>query len=1815
MSAALTRTALELWFHHELSTVSQRRLKAEHDDLSVVATVVPRAEALRLRSRFSAALFDAGLGAPDMERLATDNDTATRFARVLDGVLAETPGYQAIDLGSVSRRPGGLNEAVRQISALSRQGCRLVSPFDPRWADTHAMQEAGSQLRYTHGTKIADPRDRDGEITVWATPDGAARGDERRKEPVELLDREDRMGLSAMRPYLTESDMSVARRVLMADGLQNRRPDAIRRTVALLRELRATGEEFELTPERSGQLSARLVQRNLMVRLAEPADAVGRGSDEPFVGRVYGDGLVWRFSTTEKSSSSSKATIHVPSSAETVLPLRFALGRDLGVPIKGGHADAKGNTMIKLGDDLYLRSGTPNTSASRRLPARFDSPDRAWEFLDETILSARWNFEAELDVEGLIAARVIHGDDPDSEFEAASWSRDPAIAELQRPLIAALAAGGDPDAVRLMAANTVDEVIGHTAPIDTGDDSRWFNPDLAARWASGEESPLSTLRKLSAAMRAIPELPPERVRGLLLGDERRIASFCDDLLRYDAASARSARALPEGSVQRAALETVEQTRAEQGLLSVEAEIDTNGVIHWSAQRADGRGGLHSGYVTGRLGQVFELDQHGALSTRFAGGANHLVVPGYRAVVLPQDAEAGEQTIEERTRLLGYREEMLSRIRQQLASDVVGPNDRLLGATTNLNEVYRTQFEVRYPLDHLERAEIDGSRELAEAVLRTQAGRVRYPEWISDTMYQSWALSNGKGAWLADAVGWTELEATGFRNRTILSAESDGVFDPMMTTDSAPGVTRFLVEGATVAADGRILPGDAAARAAVAYLPGMETCAHDAFDRQRMTLMNLLTASRVTRPVMVAQVPLAGWTMEDGMVVSAEFAAAQRILDQDGTLRALQVGDKISDLHGNKGVVSLVVDRWRPVDGTDPLLDEATELFADNQQLDVVMSPFGSLSRFNGGIPREAVGSAVVLRGAAGMPLESGAEMGALRMIVTNKSVTAGTRVYAEADDLDELAPDEDAQLDVAPPPASKAVGPQGRRVSGQLAWALQAQGCDAVMGELYRRNGTAVDDLREYAGLVGLGVDELGQLQARRPDVTLRRIIDIEPVLDSKGALQRRRTRQAFVEDIAVGGGDLLLPFTLDLPGEPGRAPRTLEVGPEQGTWRLPVLSAHLRKPVPGATNKGHEYSGIYERIFMAAAEYKVLMASGDATPPASQARARLQVAMAQRELNALTSKVIGREFEGRHNIFRDSLMAARQQRSATAVWTADPRLDLDEVGVSSAIASRLGVQDGSYLLTWRDPVLRSSGVRYLRVRVDDCIHGVSINPLATRSFDGDFDGDSVGLVALPQPEPGEPTEGGQFRAHREAMSRLSVEANLVDRGVLEEHAALGYGVRPLAIHTGSDVATAGVDLTRFVAQANDIDADLIDSQNARQRQAVLRQGRELVQKMSDAVRESMAGMSRRYGLRYSSLGGHLDSIRRTCIETGAKGSEQALADYSRYVGFDAATQTDHGRAVPEGGVRRAAQGVNVALVVKKAVGIPGRISQRGVTALRDADLEAALELTYPCTQSQMQCKHDPASALQKYGVMQTTARDLWRGYLMDPGNGFRVATNEKGVPIAASRDQWVDQALALYQAKNGLNIPDIDPQLIERVADALVSEDGYMVNAETLSEFVDENDPRQQPASSRARSGALDRLSYQPSFEALLAECNAGSKLFDGRQITFAPTAVRRNLQRAQQLADQDALFEGIEDAPGPNDRKAAASNPGRRQGVTIVGRASWMPPAVERIGRPDVLTLDDPDYRPKGGSRRPHRATAGTVLLADAPSSLSADCDGPDL
>ncbi|MCQ7044001.1 hypothetical protein MRO49_24880, partial [Escherichia coli] len=82
--------------------------------------------------------------------------------------------------------------------------------------------------------------------------------------------------------------------------------------------------------------------------------------------------------------------------------------------------------------------------------------------------------------------------------------------------------------------------------------------------------------------------------------------------------------------------------------------------------------------------------------------------------------------------------------------------------------------------------------------------------------------------------------------------------------------------------------------------------------------------------------------------------------------------------------------------------------------------------------------------------------------------------------------------------------------------------------------------------------------------------------------------------------------------------------------------------------------------------------------------------------------------------------------------------------------------------------------------------------------------------------------------------------------------------------------------------------------------------------------------------------------------------------------------------------------------------------------------------------------------------MLLSTVRELWKGRLMEraagkdgDGSGWRVVTDGNGVPVQATPEQWKETFLEMYRSKDGLNIPSVNPEHVEIVAQALTGPDG----------------------------------------------------------------------------------------------------------------------------------------------------------------------------
>jgi hypothetical protein len=1689
----------------------------------------------------------------------------------------------------------GLSSAAGPGSAGSRLP---ISPYDPRWAVRSTVKQAGSQLlnipdniieETAKGqvSELASIRSR--ELVLFGTDkDGKA------VEAGPAMTVDDVSGMTELMGKMSAQEYKDVRQWLVDGGINEQgrmdysrfmSAEALSRSVAILNELGEQGTPYKVLRDRKqGQIRAQIEGTKISVRLTDTRD------QEHFVGRVYDDGVVTRYTTNQKIPGSDKTMNYTPTAQESVDLLRIAQGRPVeradgkgAVGAVGAHSEmiwnkaagknlptdiqesyySSGSAMFVVGD--LVDGGTGELAGSQVLIRRdasqrsatskfFADAEAAETYLKGAVDSARDNLTASLGVEDLISALDEHREDAEAGTWFPEFDGDPEIAAIQRSYwdvlrgaqAALLRPGATEDAyleklsaigelgqdevsglsdhdllvgdlayvgtaeqkVREHSADTLDALVGSYELHEVRDaEGQWqskrFDPVRLAKYMTSEYGTWRNNDDIVGALRAA-DLPADD----LMGDSFYANTIRDRLIRFNEATAQQISQIEDPFVQRMA-ETVRGTIERSGATVRDLTVDANGIVQWSADRRKGLKG-DTETVTGQIGQIFSRGEHGEIVTKFAGGDNYLFVPGYEAGISVQ--KPGEtKTVEERTKLRGYEQIMADAIQYKVASDLLGQRTQV-GEPTSLNAVYRRLYDVRHEVDFIERSAEEGlSTEWRDAILATEGRRVRYPNTVRDgsTINAEYQADNGRGVSALDPANDNSLDPwilTGNRNMAIMTEEGNGFFDPVVTSGSInQGVTRYLVEGAKVSPEGIITPGNTEDRTPLMKHPDTAAMRFNPFDRQQMTASNLMQAAAVTAPVKTAMMTFGGWTADDPMVVSKRFAQQHRIRGVEGTMRDLVVGDKLSDLHGNKGVISLVVDPdMNPFEAQIQDLSEAVEWFKQNPELDVVMSPFSAVSRFNGGSARELMQNTADLHAPNG-GVHEGA-MGEMRFIVTHMAVDAKTRVY----DDEALAQG------------------RGRKASSQLAWALGSHGAEKVLAECYGPNSTAVSNFREMLVTMGLDMEPDGTLRIGSDDLdenSERRLFPMPELIrtaarktpGSRPGLNVNQMKRDFGVLIGDKGGDLELPFALKLPTG------FLTPAATDSSWKLPVMSSHLRsgQDLDDGSSTVHDYTNHYLTIHEQASRYRFAqeeLADGSLTPDQrSRHTETLTEAprLAQSAFDTITESLKDKRFAGKHNVFKEQLMASRLPHSATAVWTSDPRLDIDQVAMGPAMAEALGFQADDHALIWRDPVLRDGGVRYMRVAIDPRLTGVSINPVMDASFDGDFDGDAVAVVRLTSDA-----------AKAEAKQKLSVGANLLDLGTKLED-----GTYPLAMQNSLDTKVSqhvNPELAdRFEElrlQANDVKFDL-DEGAITVREAQIMED-QLVVELSNYYRDALSGQYGDATLSFSSVPAHLKSVMTACVETGAKGSEKKVRDYAHYLGADPDTFADLGETQA---TQEDHEGVMYATAIKSfGTGVAGTFSQRGVKALRNEELKAVLELTYPVTQSVLQAKHDPKEARQKYEMLMGPARALWKGRKLaatvgpDGNRRWEAARDDSGKEIQADTATWKKQFLDLYSAKDGLNV-SINDENIEKVAAAL-SRNGVMIDMEEAPS-----------AGSDVSSlgSTMDRLAYGGSFEDVLAAATARENVFDGAQNAhFAPYALRKNRQ-ALAAFDEQALA-GM-DAPLP--------------------------------------------------------------------------------
>lgn len=519
------------------------------------------------------------------------------------------------------------------------------------------------------------------------------------------------------------------------------------------------------------------------------------------------------------------------------------------------------------------------------------------------------------------------------------------------------------------------------------------------------------------------------------------------------------------------------------------------------------------------------------------------------------------------------------------------------------------------------------------------------------------------------------------------------------------------------------------------------------------------------------------------------------------------------------------------------MDDVLQVFADNLNLDVVMAPYSGMGRFNGGTVMELMSTAEDLT-VNGKTVKGG--MGYLNMIVVDMPADVKTHWYGPEQVAEGKGRKSSGQLSWIL--QSKHCGAISELFYGdnqasvdKLREYMLAVGLDfdnemkplASYQPMFdeKRYLFPIDDMSKY-----FEEDKI-PFRTARGEQTVIAVDDKNEIRLDANVITAHKAKM--IRELNEHGGFMELPFQLDfktdklarrfiknnndatfLTQATGRtydaqtsvvnADGTLNSKTVQRpTYGLPVLPPNLRagQEFTDGTMRSHDYTDKYVNIHLQGLMYQMCEYQlGQETDPKMRAILKAQMdankASAQSILDSITTDIVEKRFSEKHNIVRDNIMATRVNVSGTAVWSEDPRLNLDQVAMSSEHAKLLGLMDDSgqlvlkgdsRVLVWRDPILHDGGVRYLKVAIDDTIRGIAVNPLIDKSFDGDFDGDSIAVVPLLA---GKKTKSNykHSAADIEAYKAFSLEANLLDMGTVIDKDGPLKGMHPLYIQDGLDV-------------------------------------------------------------------------------------------------------------------------------------------------------------------------------------------------------------------------------------------------------------------------------------------------------------------------------------------------------------------------------------------------------------------------------------------
>lgn len=721
----------------------------------------------------------------------------------------------------------------------------------------------------------------------------------------------------------------------------------------------------------------------------------------------------------------------------------------------------------------------------------------------------------------------------------------------------------------------------------------------------------------------------------LIGEPTEIAEFERYVVDFDAGSAMDIDDHPDPYIRRMADQIRRSCRTYGKQLPKNLQIDAHGIVHFDLALSKTKKDGEPAYVSATLGPVYPYvgydEKHPYengvyIQTNQPFGQNRIYCFGNEMFIL-NDSKAKRQSAQSRLRVESFVRKMEKSISREV-SDIIHDLSKVvyepkevyeLGEPTSLLRVYKSSDSEMFSIEQLEAIRQSG------AMFDENVSLYEYHLELM-RMYSSRCRIDSEFANKSNVVDVQEHLRTAWKNHGEYADPiylSDGLMisqgtifqdllDDTITTDSGKmNQNRAMGEYTHLHSDGTLTtdrPGEKARSEFWKYAP-------------KETILNPMTRKIMCSKVMgqilavandtnIAFMYLGQKNQNDGMVISKSFADRMKIAAEnkegDVEIRSLLVGDKISDFHGNKGVISDIIDTSEYIGKTPEEMRKLARrngdnpdlimTFALNPQLDVVASPCASISRSNAGTFMEIKNRGELMDMVHPDGTVTKSAIGKIRQLILDKTVEEKVAIYE---------------------------GPgQGRKFSQMLSQVLLSKNAVHIVDEFMQTMDSErnLQSARHVLSAFGLGISKTGELMDQLDQTSLFNedgSVNTENVLDpsdkkipavilqqafldldqpdrklkksaaylsKKISPNARNMRRLTEKEMWNKGSWMELPFPLYISTQQatpfGQKPNGAE------TWYLPVLPVTLRRPNIGAD--GAQISTKFEPYYTAIAQQAV---------------------------------------------------------------------------------------------------------------------------------------------------------------------------------------------------------------------------------------------------------------------------------------------------------------------------------------------------------------------------------------------------------------------------------------------------------------------------------------------------------------------------------------------------------------------------------------------------------------------------------------------------